>query len=308
MKPEDVMRHPLNVLTQAQRLRYFRDGYLVLPNYVPEEWLKRLRAASNDLLDRSRDVAASDHIFTLEEGHSAQDPRLHRVTSPQDQHPEFWDFICSDVMVDLAADVVGPDVKFHHAKLNVKSGKGSRGFKWHQDIPAWPHTDYSPVTIGVYVDGCRPDQGPLSFIPGSHEGPLYSMYDEQGEFVVRIADEDMEWVSEELVDRPTGGPGTTVLLNCRTIHGSSPNLATDPRILFLPVYSSADSFAYTPSPITSPHLGDIVRGKAARYASFDLRPCEMPPDWRAGYQTPWIYQKKQDERKKELNHESARLL
>ncbi len=76
MKPEDVMRHPLNVLTQAQRLRYFRDGYLVLPNYVPEEWLKRLRAASNDLLDRSRDVAASDHIFTLEEGHSAQDPRL----------------------------------------------------------------------------------------------------------------------------------------------------------------------------------------------------------------------------------------
>src|SRR5690606_13872917 len=68
MKPEDVMRHPLNVLTHAQRLRYFRDGYLVLPDYVPAEWLNRLRAASADLLDRSRAVTQSDHIFTLEEG------------------------------------------------------------------------------------------------------------------------------------------------------------------------------------------------------------------------------------------------
>ena len=43
----------------------------------------------------------------------------------------------------------------------VKSGDGSRGFKWHQDIQGWPHTDYSPVTIGIYIDGCTPEQGPL---------------------------------------------------------------------------------------------------------------------------------------------------
>lgn len=298
MKPEDVIRHPLNVLTAEQRLKYFQDGYLVLPDYVPQEWLEKLVAASGDLVERSRSVTQSDNIFTLDEGHAADNPRLHRVTSPQDHHPVFWEFMRSDVMVDLVADVVGPDVKFHHAKLNVKSGKGTRGFKWHQDIPAWPHTDYSPVTVGVYVHGCRPDQGPLSFVPGSHQGPLYSMYDEKGDFVVRLSDQDAEWITEDLVDRPTGGPGTTILLNCRTIHGSSPNLADDPRILLLPVYSSADSFAYTSSPIVSPHSGEIVRGKAAQYASFDTRPCELPPDWgRKGYQTAWVYQKKQDERK-----------
>src|SRR3546814_3312171 len=90
-------------------------------------------------------------------------------------------------MTNLVAVVVCPDVKFHHAKLNVKSGHGSRGFKWHQDIQAWPHTDYSPVTVGVYIDGCSPDQGPLSLVPGSHQGPLYSMYDTNGNFVVRVA-------------------------------------------------------------------------------------------------------------------------
>ena len=95
----------------------------------------------------------------------------------------FWEFFADPVMTDLAADVVGPDVKFHHAKLNVKSERGTRGFKWHQDIPAWPHTDYSPVSIGVYIEGCTLEQGPLVFAPGTHEGPLYRMYDRAGNFV-----------------------------------------------------------------------------------------------------------------------------
>jgi hypothetical protein len=297
MKPEDVMRHPLNVLTQAQRAAYFRDGYLALPGYVPESWLHRLRAATADLLERSRAVTQSDDVFVLEEGHSATDPRLHRVTSPQDRHPTFWEFITAPLMTDLAADVVGPDVKFHHAKLNVKSGQGSRGFKWHQDIQAWPHTDFSPVSIGIYIDGCTEDQGPLSFARGSHEGPLFTMYDGVGQFVVRVRDEDLTWLADDIIDRPTGGPGTTILLNCRTVHGSVPNRSPRPRPLLLPVYSSADSFAYTPSPITSPHQGDIVRGKPARFASFDTRPCVLPPDWRGGYRTAWTYQKEEEQRR-----------
>lgn len=288
---DNVVQHPCRILTEAQRLQYFRDGFLVLENHVPHAWLERLRAAANDLVERSRAVAQSDAVFVLEEGHSAETPRLHRVSSPQDHHPVMWEFMRDPVMTDLVADVVGPDVKFHHAKLNIKSGQGSRGFEWHQDIPAWPHTDYSPVTVGVYINGCTADQGPLSFLPGTHTGPLHSMYDDAGNFVVRIREEELAWVRDDMVVRPVGGPGTTVLLNCRTIHGSSPNRSRDPRLLLLPVYSSADSFPYTPSPIPSVHQGDIVRGKAARYASFDTRSCELPPDWRFGYKSVWQHSK-----------------
>jgi hypothetical protein len=76
------------------------------------------------------------------------------------------------------------------------------------------------------------------------------------------------------------------------VHGSAPNKATAARPLLLPVYSSADSFAYTPSPIPSPHQGDVVRGSPARYASIDPRPVEMPPDWRFGYKAVWQHKKK----------------
>lgn len=287
MNAEDVVKFAPNALSEAQRRQYFRDGYLVLPDYIPATWLERLRTATEELLDHSRSITESDDVYVLEEGHSADTPRLHRVSCPQDQHSTFWEFFTDPLITDLVADVVGPDVKFHHAKLNVKSGRGTRGFGWHQDIPAWPHTDYSPVTLGIYLNGCRADQGPLSFVTGSHVGPLYSMYDDEGRFVVRIRDEELSWIDEGMVERAIGGPGTIALLNCRTIHGSQTNNSDDARPLLLPVFSSADSFPYTASPIKSPHLGDIVRGKPASYANFDIRPCLMPPDWREGYKPVW---------------------
>jgi ectoine hydroxylase len=299
MKPEDVLAHPALVLTEAQRAAYFGDGFLVLPDYVAVTWLDRLRSATADLLDRSRAVTRSDAVFVLEEGHAADNPRLHRVTSPQDQHPDIWAFFRDPVMTDLAADVVGPDVKFHHAKLNVKSERGTRGFKWHQDIPAWPHTDYSPVTIGIYINGCEDAQGPLTFVRGSHLGPLHSQYDESGAFMVRVRDDVVRTIPPENIVTATGGPGTTVLLNCRTIHGSLENRSDRARPLLLPVYSSADSFAYTPSPIVSPHMGDIVRGRSARFASFDTRACELPPDFRGGYVPPWTAQHTEERRASE---------
>ena len=296
MRTEDVLTYRPIVLTEAQRATYFSDGFLILPDYVPRTWLERLCAANDELLERSRRVVHSDSIFVLEEGHSAQHPRLHRVSSPQDQHPTFWEFMCDPIMTDLAADVVGPDVKFHHAKLNVKSERGTRGFKWHQDIPAWPHTDYSPVTIGIYLTGCDAEQGPLTFLRGSHLGPLHSMYDDSGAFVVHVRDEVAASIPADMVATATGGPGTTILLNCRTIHGSVENRSDRARPLLLPVYSSADSFPYTVSPIVSARLGDIVRGHPARFACFDTRPCELPPDFRAGYNPPWLAQRDEENR------------
>ena len=78
--------------------------------------------------------------------------------------------------------------------------------------------------------------------------------------------------------------------------GASINRTAAARPLLLTVYSSADSFPYTSPSIISPHMGDIVRGQPARFASFDTRPCEVPPDWRGSYRAPWTYQKEEEDR------------
>jgi hypothetical protein len=296
MLPDSIMSYPLNVLSSVQRASFFSKGYLAIEEYVPKSWLERLTQSMNDLIDKSRSVTESDKVYMLEDGHSYDNPRLHRVTSPQDQDPLFWEFLTDPIVTDLVADLVGPDVKFHHAKLNVKSGQGSRGIKWHQDIGAHPHTDFSPLAFGVYLNGCTVEQGPLAFLPGSQNGPLYSMYDKKGNFVIHIADEDLDWIKDDMIEAPTGGPGTVVLLNCRVVHGSLVNTSPKARPLLLSLFSSADSYPYTPSPIPTPKEGAIVRGKPATRASFDLRPVEMPPDFRNGYRGAWTEQKEEESR------------
>ena len=284
MKADDVLAYPPLVLTAAQRAAYFSDGFLILPDYIPAAWLDRLRDATAELMDRSRRVTRSDSVFVLEEGHAPDTPRLHRVTSPQDQHPAFWRFICDRLMTDLAADVVGPDVKFHHAKLNVKSERGTRGFKWHQDIPAWPHTNYSPVTLGVYLDDVPAERGPLTCVPGSHLGPIFVHRDDAGKWTGSIRERDMRAVDRSRAEDLTGDAGTVVAINCRTIHASRANRTDRVRPVALFVYSSADAFPWTAAPTPTTHTGEIVRGQQAQQAHLDGTPCPVPPDWsKIGY-------------------------
>ena len=71
--------------------------------------------------------------------------------------------------------------------------------------------------------------------------------------------------------------------NCRTVHGSPPSARADGRPLLLNAYASADALPYTPHPEPTPQMGQVIRGKPARWAHHDPRPCLIPPDWSGGY-------------------------
>ena len=292
MLMEDVLKHPTKVLTEQQRNRFFEDGCLIAEGLVSDEWLGRLHEAMQASVEASRSITENDGRFVLECGHSTDAPRLRRLTSPVSAHPDFWAFASESVCADVAADVCGPDVKFYHSKLNFKWPQGGQQFDWHQDIQAWPHTDYSPVTIGIYLEDVGETQGPLKVIRRSHRGKLYSMYDENGNWVLRIPEDKLpaDWREREM---PLTGPaGSLILLSCRAIHGSAGNASARMRPLLLNVYSSADSMPYCANPIPSEYAGTIVRGKPARYSCHDPQGCELPPDWSAGYVGPWAYQEK----------------
>ncbi|MEX0759188.1 MAG: phytanoyl-CoA dioxygenase family protein [Tistlia sp.] len=291
MLTEDILKHPTRVLSESQRERFFEEGCAVVEGVADARWLERLRAAMAEMVEASRQVAASDERFILEEGHGPEDPRLRRLTSPVSHHETFWDFAAESASADVAADLCGPDVKFYHSKLNFKWPKGGQRFDWHQDIPTWPHTDYSPVTVGIYLEDCSEEQGPLLAIRGSHKAPLHSMYDKQGNWALKIPEEELPAGWKDEVVSLTGPAGSAVLINCRVIHGSAANTSARMRPMLLNVYSSADSMPYVANPIPSPYEGRIVRGRPARFSCHDPRGCELPPDWSKGYVGPWAFQK-----------------
>ena len=293
MTPEDIINHPPIILSQEERKRYFSEGYTSSPAITPPELLKKIQQMSADFLEKSRELEASNEFFDLGPNHSSQTPHVRRLRRPVDAHPFFWELATSEFLTGIAADLVGPDVKFHSAKLNYKWPGGGEIVKWHQDIPAWPHTNYSPVTIGIYLDDVTTKTGPLACVPGSHNGKIFSHYDLNENWTGSIRpDEENEAGVADAVNL-TGPAGTVIAINCRTVHGSSSNLTDETRPLLLFVYSSADAFPWTAAPTPTSRTGEIVRGISAKFPHIDPRPCPVPPDWaRLGYGSIFTAQSK----------------
>jgi len=158
------------MLSQQQADDYQKNGYLALENWVDDTWLSRLSAASDYHVERSKGLTESGKGLDLEPDHTAGRPRLRRLTSPVDHDDTFREFALEGPAAALAQAILGGPVRFHHSKLNYKWSDGGEEVKWHQDIQFWPHTDFSPLTIGVSLTTWTMKCGPWAFSPGAIEG------------------------------------------------------------------------------------------------------------------------------------------
>ncbi|MCQ0986083.1 phytanoyl-CoA dioxygenase family protein [Jiella marina] len=293
MTPDDIRQTPCGTISEESRERYFADGGVCIEKAVQGEWLARLRSAIDGLVERSRAVSASDAVFDLEPGHSAEAPRLRRVSSPCDIDPVFWEVLIDGPVGDIAADLLGPDVKFYQAKLNFKWAKGGAEVKWHQDQPFFPHTNHAVATFGIYLDDCGPEQGPLKILPGSNHGPLYNHYDENGVWSGDISAREVETLETDDAIEFTAPAGSMTVHNYLTVHGSRPNLSDTGRPLLLYVLSAADAAPYTSQPLKSRFEQRIVRGTPAKMVHHEAGRFRVPPDWSGGYTSIFASQQKE---------------
>ncbi len=294
MTPDEILSHPARVLTAAQREKYFADGYVSVPEIVPADTLAELQQVTTDFLDQSRSVSVPDDTFDIGPGHSPDHPVLRRLKSPDIRHAAYWNF-AAGLMADVAADLVGPNVVFHHSKLNFKWFDASDSVKWHQDIQFFPHTNYNVITIGCYLADTDMTNGPLAALKGSHNEDLYDQYDASGAWTGMLSDADAAAVDMSRVEYMTGKAGSITIHNARTLHFSPASKSPVPRPLLLNCFTSADAKPYTPHPDPTAHTYKVVRGEPVRWAHHDPRPCQIPPDWSGGYSSIYAAQAGEDE-------------
>jgi ectoine hydroxylase len=286
MIDERVLERKPLVLDQRARERYFEDGFLTVPGYVGAEWLDRLRQVVAAKVDESRALSASDDQFDLAPDHCAERPNIRRLRKAVDQHPELWAFAQDPTVVDLVADLLGPDLRFHSSKLNFKWSDGGDAVQWHQDIPAWPHTSFSVLTFGVYLEDTSSEQGPLVALPGTHRGPLFEQFDDVGHWTGALSARDAQTLPTDRVAEMCGPAGTVVLIHCRVVHASAANYSPRLRPLLLNVYSAADTLPFTPAPSPTKRTGVLVRGREPLHVHMEPYPARLPPRWdQVGYRS-----------------------
>ena len=285
MNQAEILAKAPRVLSREQREFYFENGYLLLDSFVSRPWLDRLRAVVDEFIEESRRLSESDGRFFLEPDHRADAPRLRRLMSPPDHHPAFREFSFEGPVVDVAEDLLGCGVRFHHSKLNFKWARGGEEVKWHQDIQYWPHTDFSPLTIGVYLEDVDEEMGPMGVVPGSQRGELFDLYDSEDRWSGSIRDEDLPRAGIERAVFLEGGAGSVTVHNCCTVHGSMPNRSPRSRPLLLQTYAAAD--AYPLLTVGTNGAGGriinvLLRGERPRWMEVGARRMPVAPDWSKG--------------------------
>ena len=162
------------MLTPQQIETYRRDGYLVIPRLIQGEQLRELRALTDQIVADARGVAANDDLYDLEPSHSASLPRVRRLKPAIFKRYAFFHALARDpAITSILAQLLGPAIRQHGGKLNMKSAGYGSPVEWHQDWAFYPHTNDDVLATGIYLDDCDDNNGPLMVLPGSHHGPVH---------------------------------------------------------------------------------------------------------------------------------------
>jgi ectoine hydroxylase-related dioxygenase (phytanoyl-CoA dioxygenase family) len=228
------------MLSTSQIEFYRENGYVVVPDVIGPDTLAKARAKLAELIEKSREVSASDAVYDLEDAHAPRNPRVRRIKDPHINGEIYAKMLKSPEIMDLVTQLIGPDLRMDHTKLNIKPARGGEPVEWHQDWAFYPHTNDDILEVGVMIEDCTVENGPMLMIPGSHRGPVFDHHYD-GYFAGAI-DPAAAGLDIGKAVPVTGQAGSISLHHVRTVHGSRDNLSDRDRPLLLFGYVAADAW------------------------------------------------------------------
>lgn len=270
------------MLTREQVDQFWRDGYIVADDAVTDAQLAAMRADIETWVEDSRPhtkpfgppTIDGRPRFDMGAEHSATQPALRRVNNPSDLYPAYDDAMRNSAMTDMVADLIGPNVKFHHCKINLKLPGSRTEVGYHQDFAYTPHTNDDIVTALLLLDDMTLENGCLMGVPGSHRGPMHTLFD--GDTFTGTMQDDVVTDMRAKQQPITGKAGSVCLMHTMLAHGSEANRSNRHRPLYICVYTAADAFPLWRNPMPNKHEGSVVRGQKSRFARLQAATIELP--------------------------------
>jgi non-heme Fe2+,alpha-ketoglutarate-dependent halogenase len=208
------------VLTDEQIEFYHREGYL-----YPLDGISKERC--NELLDgvtRFEDeYGVNPGVFKLK-GHLTM--------------KETWDFVREPRILDIAEDLIGPNILAFASRFWVKPGSDGSFVSWHQDSAYFGCDPHDMVTCWVALTPANRGNGCMRSMPGSHK--IGYEHDESHENAPGDAPgekknllgrgQTIRGLDESKAVHMELEQGQISIHNERTAHASGPNNTPDVRI------------------------------------------------------------------------------
>lgn len=229
------------MISQSDVNAYQRDGLMVVPEVLGTEILAHMRDVVAELVAASSSTTEHTSVYDLEPGHTPEAPRVRRIKTPHKVHKLFDEIVRSPAVIDILKQLIGPGLRLHGSKLNMKSAHYGSPVEWHQDWAFYPHTNDDGLAIGVLLDDTDLSNGPMLVTPGTHTGEVWSHHGEDGRFAGLI---DPDLIQTEIARAIPcmGKAGSMSFHHVRALHGSALNTSDRPRNLLLYEIAASDAW------------------------------------------------------------------
>jgi phytanoyl-CoA hydroxylase len=144
-------------------------------------------------------------------------------------------------VLDILKKLIGPDLRLHGSKLNMKSAHYGSPVEWHQDWAFYPHTNDDILAIGVLLDDTDLSNGPMLVSPGTHTREVWNHHGDDGCFAGLIDPDSIQSEIERAVPC-MGRAGSMSFHHVRALHGSALNTSDRSRNLLLYEVAASDAW------------------------------------------------------------------
>jgi hypothetical protein len=175
-------------LTEHEIETYRRDGLVIPADYrVPPATLERIDQLYQELLQKNSDNPDFSADFIL-------GPHLDaNGTYGIKGDPEWLEFARTPEILDMVEQLIGPDLILWGVTIFGKPARVGKATPWHQDGDYYPIEPLETLTVWISLDGSKPEQGCMKFIPGSHrDHKIYSHHFEHRDdyTLAQVIDDD----------------------------------------------------------------------------------------------------------------------
>ena len=247
------------MLSKERVATFRRDGFLVAEHAVDVKQLAGLRGSprrigSRKAVPMTRPSASrpptADRASIWRRSTAPMRPRSGGSTTPSEIDETYMRVMRDSAMTGMVAALIGPDVKHHHCKINLKLPGSHTEVRYHQDFAYTPHTNDDVVTALLMLDDMTAENGCLMVVPGSH--PRADVLPVRRGAVHRL-------------HRPRRGAGATRTRGCPSWAAPAASASCTPdsptarsrtgrhrrAALYICVYSAADAFPIARNPMPS---------------------------------------------------------
>lgn len=232
--------------THEHAQRFTEDGLVVVTGFARAERVRELREVA--LAQLKAAIGPLEYEAELHypgapsSRHAAGGATVRRLLQAYARHRVFHEWATSPEIASALLQVLPPDImlsQVHHNCVMTKQPRYSSTTGWHQDIRYWSFERAELVSVWLALGEEAPENGCLSFVPGSHVQPLDK--DRLDEALFLRADNPL---NEELTAAritPVLAPGDAVFFHCRTLHSAGSNMTSETKLSLVFTYHGADN-------------------------------------------------------------------